>query len=99
MIQRIVLLQLKDHHSKPETIAEVAEHSREVLPQLPGVLDVHVGLAADQRTASSWHLTLVLRFASMEDIPPFAAHPDHRAYVDEYLRPMLESIAAYNFEV
>jgi hypothetical protein len=35
----------------------------------------------------------------MEDIPPYAAHPEHRAYVDEFLRPKLESIAAYNFEV
>ena len=99
MIERIVLLQLKDGQTSPEILVEVAERSREVLPKLPGVLDVRVGVPADERTAASWHVSLVLRFASAEDIPPYVAHPDHRAYVDEYLRPKIESIAAHNFEV
>lgn len=76
-----------------------ATESREVLPKLPGVLDCRVGLAADDPTAASWHVSLVLRFASADDIPPYAAHPDHRAYVDDSLRPKLASIAAYNFKI
>jgi hypothetical protein len=99
MIERIVLLKLKDEQATPELIAEVASYSREVLRRLPGVLECHVGVAAEDRTSSSWHLALVLRFASVEDLEPYAMHPDHRAYVDEYLQPRLESITAYNFEV
>ena len=99
MIERIVLLQLKEELVSPELLEEIADRSRKVLPALPGVLDVHVGLAADERTSAGWHISIVLRFASAEDIPPYAAHPDHRAYVDEFLRPKLESIEAYNFEV
>lgn len=99
MIERIVLLRLTDEHASPQSLREVAERSMEVLPGLPGVLDCHVGLAADERTADDWHISLVLRFGSAEDIPPYAVHPDHRAYVDQFLRPKLESIAAFNFEV
>jgi hypothetical protein len=99
MIERIVLLNLNEEFTSAEALAEVAERSREVLPALPGVLDCHVGLASDARTAASWHIALVLRFESAEDIPPYAAHPDHRVFVDEFLRPRLVSIAAYNFEV
>lgn len=99
MIERIVLLQMKEEFASGEALAKVAEHSRQVLPALPGVLECHVGLAADERTGAGWHIALVLRFASVDDIPPYAAHPDHRAYVDDYLRPKLASIAAFNFEV
>jgi hypothetical protein len=99
MIERIVLLQMREEFTSEDALAEVAERSREVLPKLPGVLDCHVGLAADERTAADWHVALVLRFASTEDIPPYSVHPDHRAYVDDYLRPKLASIAAHNFEV
>lgn len=99
MIERIVLLKLKEDHANPNSVAEVADRSRAVLPPLPGVLDVRVGVAADERTSASWDISLVLHFATLEHLPPFAADPDHRAYVDEYLRPKLESITAFNFEV
>lgn len=97
-VERIVLLRLRDEYASGEALAEVAERSREVLPKLPGVLDCRVGIAADERTAASWHLALVLRFASAADIPPYAAHPDHRSYVDDFLRPRLAAIVAHNFE-
>ena len=99
MIERIVLLKVRQEAANRQSVAEVAEHSRQVLRALPGVLDVHVGTAADGRTAEGWHLALVLRFASLEDIPPYADHPDHRAYVDDYLKPRIEALTAYNFEV
>jgi hypothetical protein len=99
MIERIVLLQLNEEFTSDEALADIAERSRAVLPALPGVLECHVGLASDARTAASWHVALVLRFESAEAIPPYAAHPDHRAYVDDFLRPRLASIAAYNFEL
>ena len=99
MIERIVLLKLDEEWSSRHALAEIAERSREVLPGLPGVVDCHVGIAADERTRADWHVVLVLRFASAADIPPYADHPDHRAFVDRYLRPKLASICAHNFEL
>jgi hypothetical protein len=99
MIDRIVLLQLTDDHADAAEVHAVAEHSLEVLGRLPGVVDVRVGTAADEATASQWHVSLLIRFSSAADLEPFRVHPDHRAYVDDFLRPRLEAITAFNFEV
>lgn len=99
MIERIVLLKLNPEAKDPATIREITAESMKVLPALPGVLRVHVGSAADERTGSSWDLSLVLRFEKLEDIPAFAAHPDHRTYVDGFLKPKIDAIAAFNFDL
>ena len=99
MIERIVLLKMKEEFATEESLAELVERSREVLPGLPGVVGCSVGKAADEKTGEQWHISLFVRFESMDDLPAFAVHPDHRAYVDDFIRPRLESIAAYNFEV
>jgi hypothetical protein len=41
---------------------------------------------------------MTVRFDSLDDVAPYVAHPQHRTYVDEYLRPKLELIKAWNFE-
>ena len=99
MIERIVLLKMAAEHTDSASLDEVAAHSRNVLQALPGVLDCHVGLAADDASGREWHLALVVHFASLDDSPAYSVHPDHRAYVDDYLLPKLESIVAYTFEV
>jgi hypothetical protein len=99
MIERIVLLKLAGDHASDASLAEIAAHSQRILAALPGVRECRVGRAADGRTAGEWHLSLVLRFSSIDDVAPYAAHPDHRAYVDDYLRPKLAAIAAFNFEI
>jgi len=99
MIERIVLLKLQEEFATEEALAELVERSRDVMPKLPGVVGCSVGLAADEKSGDQWHISLVVRFASLDDLPLFADHPDHRSYVDEFIRPRLASIAAYNFEV
>ena len=99
MIQRIVLLELTPDASGEESRREVAAHSRTVLAALPGVLSVTVGVAVSDAAAPRWDLSLVLTFASTDDLEPYRVHPDHRAYVDEYLRPRLAAIEAFNFEL
>jgi antibiotic biosynthesis monooxygenase (ABM) superfamily enzyme len=99
MIERIVLLKLQEEFATEEALAELVERSRDILPKLPGVVECSVGLAADEKSGDQWHISLVVRFASLDDLPPFADHPDHRSYVDDFIRPRLASIAAYNFEV
>ena len=42
---------------------------------------------------------MIERYISMADIEPYRVHPDHRAYVDEFLKPRMEIIKAWNFEV
>ena len=99
MIQRIVLLKLNDDLATDEVRQEVAAHSRSVLEALPGVRSVQVGVAADPATEEGCDVSLVLHFDTVADLEPYRVHPDHRAYVDEYLAPRLAAIEAFNFEL
>jgi hypothetical protein len=98
MIERTVLVKLKESHAGEAERREVASHSREALSSIPGVTGVTVAVAADEKSSGSWDLVMTVRFAALEDVPTYAAHPLHRAYVDDYLRPRMETIRAWNFE-
>lgn len=99
MIERVVLIELTDEHRSPQGLQAVVRESQRVLRGLPGVLEVRVGLAADGPTAEDWDVMLVLRFAELADVEPYRVHPDHRAYVDTFLKPRLAGIRAWNFEL
>ena len=98
MIERIVLIKLNDDVATPEGRAEVAAHTRTVLPTVPGIGRVSVAVPADERSAGSWDLSIIAHFAKLEDVAPYLAHPIHREYVDDYLKPKMACIKAWNFE-
>ncbi|MFW5921255.1 MAG: Dabb family protein [Polyangiales bacterium] len=99
MIERIVLFKLSDEWATDEGRGEVAACSREVLAKVPGVRSLSVGVPADEAAARSWDLSIVLRFDSNDDVEKYRVHPDHRAYVDEYMKPKMEVVKAWNFDV
>ena len=99
MIKRIVMLKLGEALATREARAEVTATSLEVLRNLPGVVRVEVGAAADAQSASAWDVCLLLEFESLQDLEPFRVDPEHRTYVDDYLRPKLKALAAWNFEI
>jgi hypothetical protein len=98
MIERIVLIKLHDEHASPGARAEVAAHTRAVLPTVPGLGAVSVSTPADEKSAGSWDLSIVAHFDKLDDIAPYLAHPIHREYVDDFLRPKMACIKAWNFE-
>ena len=99
MIERYVFIKLKDAHATTTGKADVVEETKAKLPGLPGVLSVTVGTPADEATQSSWDVSIVVRFAKIEEVENYRVHPVHRDYVDNFLRPQMESIKAWNFEV
>ena len=99
MIERIVLFKLTDEWATDQRRREVAAHSREVLAKVPGVRSLSVGVPADEPSERSWDLSIVLRFDSRDDIDSYRVHPHHRAYVDEYMKPKMEVVKAWNFDV
>ncbi|MEE2778838.1 MAG: Dabb family protein [Acidobacteriota bacterium] len=99
MIKRIVAIKLKDAYTASTDRAAVATHSRQVLAEVPGVRSIEVGLPGDPRTESSWDLILLLRFDDIDAVEAYRAHPIHRKYVDVFLRPMLEVIKVWNFDL
>lgn len=98
MIERFVMLKLTAEHANPEGRVAVAQSAREVLPGVPGIRSVKTGLPADEKTTGSWDVALLVRFERIEDVAPYIAHPVHRAWVDDYLKPRLECIKTWNFE-
>lgn len=85
-------------HSGSEATQVVIERTRE-LSGLPGVQHLWVAEPADEVSRAAWDLCLVIDFANLEDVEAFRVHPAHRAYVDEFLKPRLKVIKAWNFEV
>ena len=99
MIERIVLFKLKDDYCNDAARAEIAARTRKDIGALPQVRAVSVGVPADEASEKSWDISLVVRFDSLEDVAEYAVDPDHRAYVDQYMRERVEVIKAWNFQV
>jgi antibiotic biosynthesis monooxygenase (ABM) superfamily enzyme len=99
MVERIVLFKLKPAHATEAGRREVAAESQRVLPSLPGVRSVAVGIPADDDSLKSWDLSLVLRFDDLEAVAVYAEHPDHRAFVDNFMMPRVVVRKAWNFHV
>jgi hypothetical protein len=97
MIDRIVLVKLTGKAAKNRQT--IADYSLAVLKRIPGVESVHIGQPADSASATEWDLALVLRFETLNAVGEYRHHPDHRAYVDNYLKPRMEAIKAWNFEI
>lgn len=99
MVERYVFIKLKSEHATEAGRKEVAERTLDDLDGLPGVVKLIVGTPADQHAGDAWDLSIVVVFDRYEDVAPYLSHPDHRRYVDEYLKPRLEVIKYWNFDV
>ncbi len=97
MVTRYVFIKLTDDHSHDVGRAEAAETIREALAQVPQVQGCRVGVCADEHAARGWDIGLQVSLAGLEDVPAYLAHPAHRAVVDDYLRPRLACLKAWNF--
>ncbi len=98
MIQRVVVIKLKDAYANATDRADAAQHTRDVLGLIPGVLHIDVATPADAACERSWDLCVLLRFDDLEAVESYRLDPRHRAYVDVFLKPMLEVIRVWNFE-
>lgn len=99
-IDRIVLLSLKPEWANVDGRAEVAAEARRVLPKVPGVIDVRIGVADDPAPGAkgnSWDVSMLIRIASAEALPAYAADGPHRAFVDVFLAARVGFRKAWNF--
>jgi hypothetical protein len=97
MIDRMVFVRLKEAYRTDVRRAEIAARSEEALRAVPQVRAVKVGVAADEGTRQEWDLVLAIRLDGVDDLEPYRLDPIHRQYVDDYLKPKLEHISAWNF--
>jgi len=97
-IARHVYIRLKSEHQNEAGRAALAEASR-VLAEVPGVESLSVLMPADKQALDAWDACLVLRFAGLDAVAGYREHPDHRRFVDEFLRERAAVLKAWNFEL
>lgn len=99
-IDRIVLLTLNDDLADVAGRAAVAAEARRVLPDVPGVVDVRVGVADDPppgAKGNSWDVSMLIRIESAAALPAYQADKAHRVFVDEFLAARVAFRKAWNF--
>ena len=99
MIQRVVLIELQPDYRNDADRRQIAEHSRQVLADIPLVRGLEVGTPADERSRHDWDLCILVRFDNLEDVEAYRVDETHRKYVDVFLKPMMRSIRVFNFDV
>ena len=99
MVERYHFFKLKPAFATPTGRAEVVDELLRVLPRIRGVVKVHAGLPADADAAASWDVSLVVRFAHVDDVAVYRADPAHRKLVEEFMVPRLEVKKNWNFTV
>ncbi len=99
MIHRVVVIRLKPQYREAASLEQIVEHSRELLATIPLIRDLRVAGSADGRTQREWDLTILTTFDSLQDIDTFRTERTHRAYADVYLRPMMETIRVWHFDL
>ncbi len=98
MVERIVLIKLHDDYANDADRKVVVEQAHKLLPGVPGVRSVWVGTPADAKSESSWDISIVVTFDSIDDVDAYVPHPEHRSYVEQVLEPRCTFKKAWNFE-
>lgn len=99
MIQRVVLVRLKEPFRGDDERRQIAAHTRQVLGSIPLVKKLVVATPADEHSQRRWDLSILVQFDDSRAVEEYRSERTHRAYVDVYLRPMMEKIRAWNFVI
>ena len=99
MILRTVFVKLHDEWANERGRRTIATHAQKTLEALPGVVRAQVGFPADDATTSAWDLTFQVHFDRYEDVEPYRVHPDHLAFLNDYLSPKAVVKKVWNFQM
>lgn len=97
MIEHIVLFRWKPEATK-EQVARGMEGLRGLKDSIPGITDLACGADFSGRAQGYTH-ALVIRFSDRASFDAYGPHPAHRAVIETYLKPILEGVIDFDFEV
>lgn len=95
MLQHYVLIR----YEKSVTDEHIAEFCRRMLSlrtSVPGIEYMEIGRDI-LHDARSWHLILIMRFASVATLRSYQQHPEHQK-VMAFNQPVVADVAAVDFE-
>jgi len=81
----------------PTVIQIMLRKGKQQLSSIPGVLDVRIGRAKDDK--SKYRYCWLIRFAHESVIDSYKTHPVHIAYADSYFRPVAGDRITSNYEI
>jgi hypothetical protein len=93
MVERILLFKLVD----PSTRDEVASLTLRALGSLRMLEELSVGVPTDEASAKSWDLSIVMGFASAEDLSLALENPMFHSYLQRDMEGRYEVLKAWNF--
>ena len=66
--------------------------------KIPGILSLSCGFNFSER-AAGYEVGFVVRFRDRAALEAYLPHPEHRAVVERYVRPVSESVIVVDYEV
>jgi hypothetical protein len=96
-VERFCFVRLSDEHATAEGRAAVVARCRAVLAAAPEVLEVTLGVPADD-TARKWDVGLVIRCADLAALRALLARPEVAALLDGWLPARAAVIKAWHFQ-
>ncbi len=97
MIIRTVLVKLNEEWSTDQGRKAVATHSQSALSAIPGVVEAHALVPADEKALASWDVMFEVHFENLDAVGPYAVHPLHVTFLEDYLNPKAEVKKAWNW--
>ena len=97
MIRRYVFFRFEHAYRGNDAMNDILSETHRVLQTVPGVEMYEIGTPADEKAMAAWDLSITATFASRAVLESYIQHPRHREYVDEFIKPKLEVIKAWNF--
>jgi hypothetical protein len=95
MLQHYVLIRYEKNVSD-EHIAEFCRRMLALRASIPGIGDLKIGRDI-LHDARSWHLILIMRFASVDALRSYQQHPEHQKVV-AFNQPFVADVASVDFE-
>ena len=97
MIEHIVLFRWTPE-ATDEQVAGALAGLRGLKGQIPGITALACGADFSGRAQGYTH-ALVIRFADRAAFDAYGPHPAHRAVIEIYLKPILQAVIDFDFEV
>lgn len=94
MVERILLFKLKD----PSTRKETASIAIRALSALRMLEELSVGVPADESSAKSWDISVVMGFATADDLQAALGHPLFHSFLQHDMAERYEVLKAWSFE-
>lgn len=93
MVERILLFKLKDASTRDE----VASLTLRALSGLRTLEELSVGVPADEASAKSWDLSVVMGFATLDDLTAALESSFFHSYMQRDMEGRYEVVKAWSF--